>query len=221
MPPLGRQEFFFLKQALAALVQAASSWRHRMRMGIPKEIKLDEYRVGATPASVREYHAHGHEVLVEAGAGTGLGISDDVYCSAGATLIDTAEEVFASADMIIKVKEHIKDHLTRAGASSVEDKMRQACPDLFNVVRGVCNATKHVATDKRHLIPFVSGADSYRAPSFSGVMKSGSILGDKKGGRVIRHDGRGYDLYGSAKGVLQEFKKQFPEHVGICDLTDC
>ena len=54
-----------------------------MRVGVPKEIKLDEYRVGATPASVREYRAHGHDIIVENGAGSGLGIGDDVYRDAG------------------------------------------------------------------------------------------------------------------------------------------
>jgi alanine dehydrogenase len=76
-----------------------------MRVGVPKEIKADEYRVGVTPASVREYCAHGHEVLVERAAGLGLGISDDAYRGSGARITDSAEEVFALADMIIKVKE--------------------------------------------------------------------------------------------------------------------
>src|SRR4051812_2728024 len=76
-----------------------------MRVGVPREIKLDEYRVGATPASVREYCAHGHEVIVETDAGAGLGIADDIYRAAGATILDNAEEVFARADMIVKVKE--------------------------------------------------------------------------------------------------------------------
>jgi alanine dehydrogenase len=75
-----------------------------MRIGVPKEIKLDEYRVGATPASVQEYRHHGHEVIVEKGAAAGLGISDDTYRAAGATVVDSAEEAFA-ADMIVKVKE--------------------------------------------------------------------------------------------------------------------
>src|SRR5882724_545140 len=75
-----------------------------MRIGVPKEIKLDEHRVGATPASVQEYRHHGHEVIVEKGAAAGLGISDEAYRAAGATVVDSAEEAFA-ADMIVKVKE--------------------------------------------------------------------------------------------------------------------
>lgn len=76
-----------------------------MRIGVPKEIKLDEHRVGATPASVREFCAGEHEVFVEKNAGEGLGISDEAYRSAGAVVLDTSEEVFERAQMIIKVKE--------------------------------------------------------------------------------------------------------------------
>ena len=76
-----------------------------MRVGVPKEIKPDEYRVGLTPASVREYVAHGHRVMVERGAGLGIGAGDDIYRAAGAAIADTADEVFATADMIVKVKE--------------------------------------------------------------------------------------------------------------------
>ncbi|QPF86211.1 alanine dehydrogenase [Bradyrhizobium genosp. L] len=76
-----------------------------MRIGVPREIKVEEYRVGLTPASVREYVAHGHEVVVQRGAGEGIGAGDDVYRQAGAGIADTAEEVFSVADMIVKVKE--------------------------------------------------------------------------------------------------------------------
>src|SRR5262249_41036063 len=76
----------------------------QMRIGVPKEIKLDEHRVGLTPASVREYRAHGHDVIVESGAAAGLGIADEAYRAAGATVVNSAEDVFA-ADMIVKVKE--------------------------------------------------------------------------------------------------------------------
>ena len=76
-----------------------------MRIGLPKEIKNHEYRVGLTPASVRELCAHGHSVLVQSGAGAAIGLSDALYQSAGATLAADAAEVFALADMIVKVKE--------------------------------------------------------------------------------------------------------------------
>ena len=76
-----------------------------MRIGVPKEIKVLENRVGLTPGSVREVVAHGHQVVVEHNAGQGIGMDDDAYRRAGATVAATAAEVFAAADMIVKVKE--------------------------------------------------------------------------------------------------------------------
>ncbi|MEO1987452.1 MAG: alanine dehydrogenase [Martelella sp.] len=76
-----------------------------MLVGCPREIKNHEYRVGLTPASVREYVAHGHQVIVETGAGEGVGAGDDAYRAAGATIVPDAATVFARADMIVKVKE--------------------------------------------------------------------------------------------------------------------
>jgi alanine dehydrogenase len=76
-----------------------------MHVGVPKEIKNHEYRVGLTPSSVREIVAHGHKVSVEAGAGAGIGASDDAYRSAGAQVATDAAAIFAAAEMIVKVKE--------------------------------------------------------------------------------------------------------------------
>jgi alanine dehydrogenase len=76
-----------------------------MQIGVPKEIKVREYRVGLTPASVREVVAHSHKVLVETGAGHGIGATDADYVTAGATIAKSAKDVFAATDMIIKVKE--------------------------------------------------------------------------------------------------------------------
>ena len=76
-----------------------------MIIGVPKEIKVHEYRVGLTPASVKEYTLHGHDVLVESGAGLGIGADDGVYKHSGASIVDTVEEIFLRADMIVKVKE--------------------------------------------------------------------------------------------------------------------
>ena len=76
-----------------------------MLIGVPKEIKVQEYRVGMTPASVREAVAQGHEVLVERDAGGGIGALDDDYRRAGAQVVDGAEEVFARAALLVKVKE--------------------------------------------------------------------------------------------------------------------
>jgi alanine dehydrogenase len=76
-----------------------------MLVGVPKEIKAHEYRVGLTPSAVREYVAHGHKVLVETDAGAGIGASDDAYRAVGADIAADAAEVFARSAMIVKVKE--------------------------------------------------------------------------------------------------------------------
>lgn len=76
-----------------------------MLIGVPREIKNHEYRVGMAPASVREAIKHGHQVMVETNAGGGIGVSDAEYSSIGAQIIDSADEIFARAEMIVKVKE--------------------------------------------------------------------------------------------------------------------
>jgi alanine dehydrogenase len=76
-----------------------------MIVGVPKEIKNHEYRVGLTPASAKEFVAHGHQVIVETNAGSAIGFTDAQYTEAGATILSTAADVFAQAEMIVKVKE--------------------------------------------------------------------------------------------------------------------
>ncbi len=76
-----------------------------MHVGVPSEIKVHEYRVGLTPSAVREYVSGGHKVTVQSGAGAGIFASDDAYIAAGANIAATASEIFATADMIVKVKE--------------------------------------------------------------------------------------------------------------------
>ncbi|WP_282093782.1 alanine dehydrogenase [Epibacterium ulvae] len=76
-----------------------------MKIGCPTEIKPQEFRVGMTPDAARETVQHGHDVLIQKGAGLGAGFTDADYAAAGAVVIDTAEEIFATADMIVKVKE--------------------------------------------------------------------------------------------------------------------
>ncbi len=84
-----------------------------MKIGVPKEIKNHEYRVGLTPASVAELTAAGHEVIVEALAGNGIDFSDRDYMDAGARITNTPGEVFAAADMIVKVKEPQPEEIAR------------------------------------------------------------------------------------------------------------
>ncbi|ETX27115.1 alanine dehydrogenase [Roseivivax isoporae] len=76
-----------------------------MKIGCPTEIKPQEFRVGITPGAAAEAVAHGHEVLIQSGAGRGAGFEDAAYTTAGARIVDSAEEVFATADLVVKVKE--------------------------------------------------------------------------------------------------------------------
>ena len=101
-----------------------------MRIGVPKEIKNNEFRVGLTPGSVAELIHHGHSVLVETGAGVGSGLPDDEYAAAGATIARSAEEVFAAADMIVKVKEPLAAERRRLRAGQVLFTYLHLAPDL-------------------------------------------------------------------------------------------
>src|SRR4051795_4583788 len=84
-----------------------------MKVGIPREVKNHEYRVAITPSGVHELTEHGHEVLVEKDAGVGSQISDDEYVAAGAKIVDSPDEVWGTADMVLKVKEPIAEEYHR------------------------------------------------------------------------------------------------------------
>ena len=84
-----------------------------MRVGVPKEVKNHEYRVATTPAGVHELVVHGHEVFVEVGAGVGSSIPDELYVDAGAKLLETAEEVWDTGELILKVKEPVQEEYSR------------------------------------------------------------------------------------------------------------
>jgi alanine dehydrogenase len=100
-----------------------------MRIGVPKEIKNHEYRVGLVPSSVMELAHDGHEVLVETGAGAGAGITDDEYRSAGANIVDGAGTVFERAEMIVKVKEPQTDERKRLRRGQVLFTYLHLAPD--------------------------------------------------------------------------------------------
>ncbi len=120
-----------------------------MIVGVPKEIKNNEFRVGLTPAGVAEFVSHGHKVLVEKSAGEGSSFGDDEYLKAGASLIDTAEEVFATADMIVKVKEPQAVEITRLRAGQILYTYLHLAPDYEQTMgligsRAVCIAYETV-----------------------------------------------------------------------------
>ncbi len=84
-----------------------------MRIGVPKEVKNHEYRVAITPIGVHELVANGHEVLIEKGAGVGSSIADEEYVASGATIRDTADDVWGEAEMVLKVKEPVSEEYHR------------------------------------------------------------------------------------------------------------
>lgn len=101
-----------------------------MRVGVPKEIKDNEFRVGMTPEAVAELVHHGHEVMVEKGAGVGSGSPDAVYERAGADIRESAGEIFERADMIVKVKEPLAEERKRLRRGQVLFTYLHLAPDL-------------------------------------------------------------------------------------------
>ncbi|WP_415720453.1 alanine dehydrogenase [Photobacterium ganghwense] len=148
-----------------------------MIIGVPKEIKVHEYRVGMVPASVSEAVAHGHTVYVETNAGSGIGFSDQDYIDAGAQILPTAVAVFAESDMIVKVKEPqaVERALLREGQILFTYLHLAPDPeqthDLINS-KAVCIAYETVTDDKGRLpllapMSEVAGRMSVQAGAFA------------------------------------------------------
>ena len=131
-----------------------------MRIGCPKEIKPQEFRVGMTPNAAGEAVAHGHEVLIETGAGAGAGFPDADYIAAGARIVDTAEEVFAEAGMIVKVKEPQAPERARLREGQILFTYLHLAPDpnqthdLLN--SGVTAIAYETVTDDRGGLPLLA-----------------------------------------------------------------
>ncbi|MBF9232403.1 alanine dehydrogenase [Microvirga alba] len=100
-----------------------------MRIGVPKEIKDHEYRVGLVPSSVTELTAQGHEVMIENGAGVGAGLSDDAYAAAGAKMVDGPDAIFDDAELIVKVKEPLPQERKRLKPGQVLFTYLHLAPD--------------------------------------------------------------------------------------------
>ena len=131
-----------------------------MRVGVPKEIKPDEYRVGLTPNAVREYAAHGHEVLVQTGAGEGAGYADGDYVKAGAKIVADADAVFAGAEMIVKVKEPQKAEWEKLTARHILFTYLHLAPDpaqTEGLLNSGCAAIAYeTVTDARGGLPLLA-----------------------------------------------------------------
>ena len=142
-----------------------------MRIGVPKEIKNLEYRVGLTSGSVRELIEHGHDVLVETDAGAGIGMFDDDYRRVGAQIADDGAAVFAHCDMIVKVKEpqpHECRQLQRGQILFTYLHLAPDAPQTEDLVKsGACCIAYETVTDRRGHLPLLSLMSSARSPGTS------------------------------------------------------
>jgi alanine dehydrogenase len=167
-----------------------------MRVGCPKEIKNHEYRVGLTPGSVREYIAHGHDVIVETGAGAGIGADDNAYRAAGATIAKTAAEVFTKADMIVKVKEPQPSEWVQLREGQLLYTYLHLAPDPEQtkglIESGVTAVAYETVTDDRGGLPLL--APMSEVAGRLSIQAGATALQKANGGRGV--------LLGGVPGVL-------------------
>ncbi|OCW58890.1 alanine dehydrogenase [Hoeflea olei] len=167
-----------------------------MLVGCPKEIKNHEYRVGLTPGAVREYVAHGHQVLVETGAGMGIGADDAAYQAAGATIAATAADVFERADMVVKVKEPQPDEWAQLREGQLLYTYLHLAPDpeqTKGLLASGCTAVAYeTVTDDRGGLPLL--APMSEVAGRLAIQAGATSLQTANGGRGI--------LLGGVPGVL-------------------
>jgi alanine dehydrogenase len=167
-----------------------------MRIGVPKEIKVHEYRVGLTPGAVREYVAAGHSVVVETNAGAGIGATDDAYRKAGAVIADTAAEIFASADMVVKVKEPQRSEWSRLREGQILFTYLHLAPDpaqAKGLMASGCTAIAYeTVTDAKGGLPLL--APMSEVAGRLSIEAAGSALKRSAGGRGL--------LLGGVPGVV-------------------
>ncbi len=167
-----------------------------MRVGCPKEIKNHEYRVGLTPGSVREYVAHGHDVIIETGAGLGIGADDGAYQAAGAKIVASAGEVFAQSDMVVKVKEPQPSEWVQLRDNQILYTYLHLAPDPDQtkglVDSGVTAVAYETVTDDRGGLPLL--APMSEVAGRLSVQAGATCLQKANGGRGV--------LLGGVPGVL-------------------
>jgi alanine dehydrogenase len=131
-----------------------------MRIGCPTEIKTREYRVGMTPSTCREAIAHGHEVTVQSSAGVGAGFPDEMYRAVGVSIVDTAEQVFAEAELIVKVKEPQPDERRMLSEGQVLFTYLHLAPDPEQtkdlLASGVTAIAYETVTDSHGGLPLLA-----------------------------------------------------------------
>lgn len=158
-----------------------------MRVGVPKEIKAQEYRVGLTPTATREYVAHGHQVVVETGAGAGIEADDEAYRAAGARIAATAAEVFAAADMIVKVKEPQSSEWAQLRHGQILFTYLHLAPDpeqTRGLLASGCTAVAYeTVTDARGGLPLL--APMSEVAGRLSIEAAGAALRRSAGGRGV------------------------------------
>lgn len=158
-----------------------------MRIGVPKEIKVHEYRVGLTPLAVREYVAAGHAVKVETGAGAGIGADDDAYRRAGAQIADSADEIFATSELIVKVKEPQPSEWTRLREGQILFTYLHLAVDpeqAAGLLRSGCTAIAYeTVTDGKGALPLL--APMSEVAGRLSIEAAGAALKKTAGGRGL------------------------------------
>lgn len=180
-----------------------------MLIGVPKEIKNHEYRVGLLPAGVRELIHHGHEVIVEAHAGAAIGFDNHVYEAAGATVVETAAQIFDTAELVIKVKEPQAVERAQLRESQTLFTYLHLAPDLPQTQElmdsgAICIAYETVTDAKGHLpllapMSEVAGRMSVQAGAMC-LEKSHGGLGMLLGGVPGTHQGKVVVIGGGVVG---------------------
>src|SRR6201997_5030626 len=162
-----------------------------MKVGIPREVKNHEYRVAITPAGVRELASHGHAVFLEKDAGVGSQLADDAYVAAGAAIIGDADEVWGTADLVLKVKEPVAEeyHRMRPGLTLftyLHLAADKACTDALigNKVTGIAYETVQLSDGSLPLLAPMSEVAGRLAPQVGAyhLMRQGGGYGALLGG---------------------------------------
>jgi alanine dehydrogenase len=158
-----------------------------VRIGVPKEIKVQEYRVGLTPLAAREYVAAHHSVLIESGAGAGIGADDEAYRRAGAQIAENADQVFATAELIIKVKEPQPSEWSRLREGQILFTYLHLAADpeqASGLLRSGCTAIAYeTVTDRNGSLPLL--APMSEVAGRLSVEAAGEALKKTGGGRGV------------------------------------
>jgi alanine dehydrogenase len=166
-----------------------------MLVGVPKEIKPQEYRVGLTPGAVREYVAAGHQVMVETRAGDGIGAGDEVYVKAGARIVETAREIFQTAGLVVKVKEPQPGEWVQLRESQILFTYLHLAPDpaqTTGLLKSGCTAVAYeTVTDAHGGLPLLAPMSEV----------AGRLSIEAAGAALKRHAGGRGLLLGGVPGV--------------------